>query len=84
MEATTQSKRLNHSFRLVKFNGTRIKDYSDSAIKKLAIYNANQTRLPQWDKNRLNRIPDKVEVAARKELKLRGYKIIGLRIETIH
>ena len=84
MELEPSNKRVNHQFRLVKFNGIRIKDMSDSMIKKLAIYNCNQTRLPLWDQNRWKRIPSKVEEASRRELKLRGYKIIGLRIETIH
>lgn len=85
METQTQRKVARRSsYRLVKFNGVRIKDMSDAQIKRLAIYNSQQSRLPIWDKERLNRVPDKVEEAARRELKERGYKIIGLRIETIN
>lgn len=83
MELQTRT-RVNHSFRNVKFNGIRVKDMSDAMIKRLAVYNSRQSMRPIWEKDRLVRVPDRVEVAARKELRLRGYKVIGLRIETIH
>ncbi len=83
MELETPKKRVDHSFRLVKFDGKRVKDMSDAMIKRLSLYNNQQTRLPCWDQSRINRIPTKVEEAVRKELKLRGYKVIGLRIENI-
>lgn len=76
--------RVNHAFKNVKYEGKRIGILPTCKLKELAVINTKNSSKPFWDKKRKERVPDKVEVAARKELALRGFKVVGIsRVEEI-
>lgn len=70
---------LKYNPKRIKHNKNTISKMSVTQLKKLARHNIEETKKPCWEKR--NFIRDQEVYAARHELRLRGYKIIGERIE---